>query len=99
MAILAGIVRQLEIAGWPIHRDSPLPHIIPSSAIRLDGLSQAKASGVTLRTLTEEVCSMRRSLILAGLLAWLVPVGALAQQHHKTVTVEVYWPPGARLFI
>jgi uncharacterized protein (TIGR03000 family) len=43
---------------------------------------------------------MRRSLILtAGLLACLAPVGAFAQEQRKTVTVEVYLPEQARLFI
>ena len=43
---------------------------------------------------------MRRNLILAaGLFACLIPVGTFAQKYRKTVTVEVYLPEGARLFI
>ena len=43
---------------------------------------------------------MRRNMILAaGLFACLVPVGTLAQEWRQTVTVEVYVPEGARLFI
>jgi uncharacterized protein (TIGR03000 family) len=43
---------------------------------------------------------MRRNLILAaGLFACLIPAGSFAQEYRKTVTVEVYWPEGARLFI
>jgi uncharacterized protein (TIGR03000 family) len=44
--------------------------------------------------------SMWRKLILAaGLFACLVPASAFAQDYRKTVTVEVYLPEGARLFI
>jgi len=43
---------------------------------------------------------MWRNLILAaGLLACLIPAGTFAQEFRKTVTVEVYLPEGARLFI
>ena len=43
---------------------------------------------------------MWRDLILAaGLFACLIPAGTFAQQYRKTVTVEVYLPEGARLFI
>jgi uncharacterized protein (TIGR03000 family) len=43
---------------------------------------------------------MWRSVILtAGLFACLIPAGTLAQGYRKTVTVEVYLPEGARLFI
>ncbi len=43
---------------------------------------------------------MRRNLILAaGLFACLIPAGTVAQDDRKTVTVEVYVPEGARLFI
>lgn len=43
---------------------------------------------------------MGRSLVLAvTLLACLAPVGTFAQEQRKTVTVEVYLPEGARLFI
>jgi uncharacterized protein (TIGR03000 family) len=43
---------------------------------------------------------MWRNLILAaGLFACLIPAGSFAQEDRKTVTVEVYWPEGARLFI
>src|SRR5262249_7399902 len=44
--------------------------------------------------------SMWRNLILAaGLFACPIPAGTFAQEYRKTVTVEVYWPEGARLFI
>src|SRR5439155_10808983 len=44
--------------------------------------------------------SVWRNLILAaGLFACLIPAGTLAQEDRKTVTVEVYLPEGARLFI
>ena len=43
---------------------------------------------------------MWRNLILAaGLFACLFPAGTFAQGYRKTVTVEVYLPEGARLFI
>jgi len=43
---------------------------------------------------------MGRNLILAaGLFACLIPAGTFAQEYRKTVTVEVYLPEGARLFI
>src|SRR5262249_4125204 len=43
---------------------------------------------------------MGRNLILAaGLFACLIPAGTFAQEDRKTVTVEVYLPEGARLFI
>jgi uncharacterized protein (TIGR03000 family) len=43
---------------------------------------------------------MRRNLVLAaGLFACLIPAGTFAQEDRKTVTVEVYLPQGARLFI
>ncbi len=43
---------------------------------------------------------MRRNGILAaGLLACLIPAGTFAQQYRKTVTVEVYLPEDARLFV
>jgi uncharacterized protein (TIGR03000 family) len=43
---------------------------------------------------------MRRSLILAAsLFACLIPAGSFAQESRKTVTVEVFWPEGARLWI
>ena len=43
---------------------------------------------------------MRRNGILAaGLLACLIPAGTVAQQDRKTVTVEVYLPEDARLFV
>jgi uncharacterized protein (TIGR03000 family) len=43
---------------------------------------------------------MRRTLILAaGLVACLIQAGTFAQESWKTVTVEVYLPEGARLFI
>ena len=43
---------------------------------------------------------MRRNVIVAaGLLACLIPAGTFAQEDRRTVTVEVYWPEGARLFI
>jgi uncharacterized protein (TIGR03000 family) len=42
----------------------------------------------------------RHTLILAaGLLACLTPAGTFAQDYRKTVTIEVYLPAGARLFI
>jgi uncharacterized protein (TIGR03000 family) len=43
---------------------------------------------------------MWRNLILAaGLWAGLIPAATFSQEYRKTVTVEVYWPEGARLFI
>src|SRR4051794_23565562 len=43
---------------------------------------------------------MGRILILAlALLACLIPAGTFAEEPRKTVTVEVYLPEGARLFI
>ena len=43
---------------------------------------------------------MGRNLILAaGLLACLIPAGTIAQDYRKTVTVEVYVPEAAQLFI
>jgi uncharacterized protein (TIGR03000 family) len=43
---------------------------------------------------------MWRNLILAAsLFACLISAGTFAQEYRKTVTVEVYWPEGARLFI
>ena len=43
---------------------------------------------------------MWRNLIpAAGLFACLIPAGSFAQESRKPVTVEVYWPEGARLFI
>ena len=43
---------------------------------------------------------MWRNLILAaGLFACLVPTGTFAQDDRKTVTIEVYQPEGAKLFI
>jgi uncharacterized protein (TIGR03000 family) len=43
---------------------------------------------------------MWRSFIrTSGLIVWLIAAGALAQDERKTVTVEIYAPEGARLFI
>lgn len=43
---------------------------------------------------------MWRNLILAaGLIACVIPASTYAQDYRKTVTVEVYLPEGARLFI
>jgi uncharacterized protein (TIGR03000 family) len=43
---------------------------------------------------------MWRHLILAmGLFGCLIPAGTCAQEYRKTVTIEVYLPEGARLFI
>ena len=43
---------------------------------------------------------MRRdSVLAAGLFACLIPAGTFAQDYRKTVTVEVYVPESARLFI
>lgn len=43
---------------------------------------------------------MWRNLILpASLFACLIPAGTFAQEDRKPITVEVYWPEGARLFI
>src|SRR5262249_35605432 len=43
---------------------------------------------------------MWRNLILAaGLFACLIPAGMSSQEYRKTVTLEVYLPEGARLFI
>ena len=43
---------------------------------------------------------MRRNLILAvGLFACIIPARTFAQEFRKTVRVEVYLPPSARLFI
>ena len=43
---------------------------------------------------------MWRNLILAvGVFACLIAAGTFAQEDRKTVTVEVYMPEGARLFI
>src|SRR5258708_7926289 len=43
---------------------------------------------------------MWRNLILAvSLFACLMPASTFAQEYRKTVTFEVYWPEGARLFI
>ena len=43
---------------------------------------------------------MRRNLILAaGLFGCVILVTTFAQEYRKTVTVEVYLPEGARLFI
>ncbi|MDB5387019.1 MAG: hypothetical protein JWM11_2665 [Planctomycetaceae bacterium] len=43
---------------------------------------------------------MWRSLILAaGLIACLIPTGTLAQENLKSVTVEIYLPESAQLFI
>jgi len=43
---------------------------------------------------------MWRNVILAvGLFAWGIPAGAWAQESRSTVTVEIYLPKGARLFI
>ena len=41
----------------------------------------------------------RNMTLAAGLFACLVPAGTLAQDWRKTVTVEVFVPEGARLFI
>ena len=41
----------------------------------------------------------RNSILAAGVIAWVVAPGAFAQDGRKTVTVEVYLPKGARLFI
>ena len=43
---------------------------------------------------------MWRNLLLAtGLFAYLILAGAFAQEYRQTVTVEVYLPEDARLFI
>jgi uncharacterized protein (TIGR03000 family) len=41
----------------------------------------------------------RKWIPAAGLLACLIPAGMFAQEFRKTVTVEIYLPEGARLFI
>jgi uncharacterized protein (TIGR03000 family) len=41
----------------------------------------------------------RNAILAAGLLACLIPPGTFAQGSRNTVTVEVYLPEGARLFI
>src|SRR5947199_9103526 len=38
-------------------------------------------------------------ILAAGLFACLIPAGTFAQESRKTVTVEVFWPEGARLWI
>ncbi len=38
-------------------------------------------------------------ILSAGLFACLISAGTFAQDYRKTVTVEVYLPEGARLFI
>src|SRR6184192_3848156 len=47
----------------------------------------------------ERGVSIWRKLILAaGLFACLIPASTFAQEHRKTVTIEVYLPEGTRLF-
>src|SRR5437764_2046976 len=41
----------------------------------------------------------RKLMLAAGLSACLIPVGTFAQDYRKTVTLEVYLPQDARLFI
>ncbi len=41
----------------------------------------------------------RNWIVAAGLFACAIPAGAYAQDYRKTVTLEVYLPDGARLFI
>jgi uncharacterized protein (TIGR03000 family) len=41
----------------------------------------------------------RRLNLMVGLVALLIPAGVFAQENWKTVTVEVYVPEGAQLFI
>jgi hypothetical protein len=41
----------------------------------------------------------RNSILAAGLLACVIPAGTFAQEYRKTVTLEVYVPEDARLFI
>jgi hypothetical protein len=41
----------------------------------------------------------RSSILAAGPFAWVVPAGTFAQEHRKTIKVEVYWSEGARLLI
>jgi uncharacterized protein (TIGR03000 family) len=41
----------------------------------------------------------RNSILAAALFACAIPAGTFAQEYRKTVTVEVYLPEGARLFI
>src|SRR3954467_12731016 len=51
-------------------------------------------------TLDRGVVSMWRTLILAAaLLACVMPRGTFAQENRRTVTVEVYLPEDARLFV
>ena len=45
------------------------------------------------------VSTWRNLILTAGLFACLIPAGTFAQEYRKTVTVEVYLPEGARLFI
>src|SRR5579872_6794230 len=40
-----------------------------------------------------------RPVLAAVLFAGIVPAGTFAQEDRKTVTVEVYLPEGARLFV
>jgi uncharacterized protein (TIGR03000 family) len=42
---------------------------------------------------------MWRKFILVGFVACVVPIDILAQDYRRTVTVEIYLPPGSRLFI
>ena len=41
----------------------------------------------------------RNFILAAGLFSCLIPAGTFAQEYRKTVTVEVYLPEGARLFV
>jgi len=41
----------------------------------------------------------RNLILLACLLAGLIPAGAFGQEYRKPSSVEVYLPEGARLFI
>jgi uncharacterized protein (TIGR03000 family) len=41
----------------------------------------------------------RNSILAAGLLACVIPAGTFVQEYWKTVTVEVYVPEDARLFV
>jgi len=54
------------------------------------GISKFSGRGVSM---------WRNLILLACLLAGLIPAGAFGQEYRKTVTVEVYLPEGARLFI
>src|SRR5262245_46959039 len=88
---------------WMSHRERPthttsswIPSPLPA---RHQSSLAAPRRRTEIRVTRGHVFMWRKLILAAGLFACLIPAGTFAQDDRKTVTVEVYLPEGARLFI